>query len=64
LTLREIRIAAYNWTELDGMDANDRFLWQGLGYCYEWFRAHPEDRADCDELAKSYIDYWNLRKEK
>lgn len=33
--LAEIKVAAFNWTELPGMTASERALWMGLGYCYE-----------------------------
>lgn len=58
-TLTEIKLAAYNWDTLPDITQNERNLWMGLGYCYEWFRAHPEDKKQCDELAKQYIKaYW------
>ena len=55
-TLSDIKLAAYNWTELPDMDVNEAALWQGLGYCYEWFRSHPEDKPACDQLAQQYVD--------
>ena len=58
-TLDNLRVAAYNWTELPDMTQNERNLWMGLGYCYEWYRAHPEDKKQCDELSQQYIKaYW------
>ena len=54
-TLSEIKIAAYNWTELADMTQEERTLWHSLGYCYEWYRAHPEDKDACDSLAQRYI---------
>ena len=55
----KLRVAAYNWTELPDMTQNERNLWMGLGYCYEWYRAHPEDKKQCDELSQQYIKaYW------
>ena len=56
MTLSEIKAAAYNWQEPEDMTAAEKNLWMGLGYCYEWFRSHPEDKDACDELAKLYID--------
>ena len=44
------------------MDIEDRWLWMGLGYCYEWYRAHPEDKGECEALAESYINTWKERK--
>lgn len=57
-TLSQIKVAAYNWQELPGMTAQEAALWHGLGYCYEWFRSHPEDKTACDELARVYIKFF------
>ena len=57
-SLAEIKLAAYNWKELPNMTVSERNLWQGLGYCYEWFRSHQEDKGACDKLAKDYIDFY------
>ncbi len=58
-TLSEIKMAAYNWVELPDMTTQERLLWMGLGYCYEWYRSHPEDKTACDQLAKTYIrSFW------
>ena len=57
-TLSEIKLAAYNWKEPQGATERDLRLWKELGYCYEWYRMHPEDKADCDALAKDYIEMW------
>lgn len=58
-TLSEIKMAAYNWVELPNMTTQERLLWMGLGYCYEWYRSHPEDKTACDQLAKTYIQsFW------
>jgi hypothetical protein len=54
-SLSDIKIAAYKWEELPNMGHNERLLWMGLGYCYEWYRSHPEDKADCDDLSQRYI---------
>ena len=54
-TLTEIKLAAYNWETLTDMTQAERNLWQALGYCYEWFRCHPESKSECDELAQKYI---------
>lgn len=54
MTLDEIKVAAYNWTEPAGMTPNERSLWQGLGYAYECFRA-GHDKKTCQELADLYI---------
>lgn len=62
--LNDLRVAAYNWTELPDMTLEDRYLWMGLGYCYEWYRCHPEDKQACDELAQGYIDHWKKEKQR
>ena len=56
--LKEIKLAAYNQTELPDMSPDERFLYQGLGYCYEWYRCNPQDKEDCDKLAAHYIKYF------
>lgn len=54
-TIEEIRMAAYNWVELPDMSERDRALWVGLGYCYEWYRARPNEKKECEALADVYI---------
>ena len=61
-TLAEIKIAAHNWTELPNMTVDERNLWEGLGYCYEWYRAHPDDLEECNKLAQNHINFYNIRK--
>ncbi len=63
-TLNEIKVAAFNRVELSGLTANEKALWQGLAYCYDWFRSHPgEQEQECKQLAAQYIDYfWNKGK--
>lgn len=53
-SLAEIKIAAYNYEELENMSQEERHLWMGLAWCYECFRA-GEDKALCDALAQNYI---------
>ena len=55
-TVGEIKVAAYNWTELPNMTVEERYLWQGLGYCYEAYRAEPEEKPFLDKLSKDYIE--------
>ena len=57
-TLSEIRVAAYNWHPLPNMTARENALYQGLGYCYEWYRANPGDKDACDALAKKYVQFF------
>ena len=57
-TLNDIKLAAYNRKELPNMFPNEAALWQGLAYCYDWNRYHPDEQTE--ELAEDYIDfYWN-----
>lgn len=56
-TLSEIKLAAYNWSELPDMTRAERNLWQGLGYAYECFRC-GEPKEVCDALAKNYIEFF------
>lgn len=56
--LDQIRLAAYNRQELPDMKPNERALWQGLHYCYDWAREHPEDSEQCKRLAQDYINYY------
>lgn len=58
-SLEEMKIAAYNMTELPGLIPEEQNLYNGLAYCYEWYRAHPEDREECMERAEKYIDWFN-----
>ena len=59
-TLSDIKVAAYNLTELPDMTPRQRALWQGLAYCYEWFRERPGEQVEeCKALAQEYITfYW------
>lgn len=60
-SLNEIKLAAYNHQELPNMKPNEAALWQGLSYCYDWFRYYPEDETEeCKRLAEHYIKvFWN-----
>ena len=53
--LKEIEVAAYNWTELPDMTRAERSLWQGMGYAYECYRC-GENKEDCLKLKQQYID--------
>lgn len=55
-SISQIKLAAYNWKELPQMTHAERQLWQGLGYCYEWYRSHNDEKDQCDALAKHYIE--------
>ena len=56
--LKDIKVAAFNQTPLPDMTQREKNLYQGLGYCYEWYRCHPEDKEDCDKLAQHYINFF------
>ena len=53
-TISEIKVAAYNWTELPNMTSAERNLWQGLGYAYECYRC-GHNKELCDDLAQNYV---------
>lgn len=57
-SVSELKLAAYNWTTLPDMTPREQALWQGLGYCYEWYRSHPEDKAETEKLAQEYINFF------
>ena len=62
-SIPEIKVAAFNWRELPHMTQRERDLWQGLGYCYEWFRCHKEDKDKCDKLAQEFIEFYEKGKD-
>jgi len=37
----------------------EKTLFYELAYCYEWYRAHPEDKAACMERMQFYINWHN-----
>ena len=58
-TLNDIKLAAYNRKELPDLKPNEKALWQGLAYCYDWFRYHPDEQTEeCKYLAQEYIYYY------
>ena len=66
-TIAEIKVAAFNWTELPDMDIEERALWESLGYWYEQYRANPDSRKECEDAANGYIDLFlriQLQKER
>ena len=64
-TVGELKVAAYNRKEPPKMNVQERNLYLGLAYCYDWFKEHPEDRSDCEELMAHYIKFfeWQQFKE-
>lgn len=61
-TVSDIKVHAYNYTEQPDFTIEEKNLFLGLAYCYEWYRLHPEDKADCDERAKKYIEWFEWAK--
>lgn len=56
-TADEIKVAAYNRTELPDMTANERMFWIGMAYCYDWYRYRPGDQEEeCRALAARYAE--------
>ena len=59
-TIDQIKVHAYNYTEkMDYTDA-ERDLFSGIAYCYEWYRAHPEDKKACEDRMNFYIDWYKM----
>lgn len=57
-TVGQIKVAAYNRTELDNMTIQEQHLWFGLAYCYDWYRMYPHDSKACKELMQKYIQFF------
>lgn len=55
-TINEIKVAAYNFTELPDMSVEERALWYSIGYWYEEYRANPDRKAECQEAVDGYVD--------
>lgn len=58
-TIGEIKVHAYNFAERQDYTVNERNLFLGLAYCYQWFKLYPEDKDDCMKLMNEYIDWFN-----
>ncbi len=56
-TLSQIKVAAYNFTELPDMTQRQKALWLGLAYCYDCYRA-GEPKEICNKLADTYIKFF------
>lgn len=59
-TVPEIKTAAYKWEHLPDMTVAEKELWMGLAYCYEWYRSHPEEKNECNNLANLYLRMYEL----
>ena len=57
-TVGQIKVLAYNMDEKGDFNVPEFQLFLGLAYCYEWFRANPDDREACQELMDRYIDFF------
>ena len=55
-TINDIKVAAYNWTELPDMTVEERALWYSLGYWYEQYRADPSLKAECEKHVNGYVE--------
>ena len=53
-TVGQLKVAAYNRQEPQNMSIQEKNLYLGLAYCYDWFRMCPDDRKDCEELLEIY----------
>ena len=56
-TVDQIKVMAYNCDEKDDFTIAERNLFIGLAYCYEWYRAKPEEKDACERLMGEYL-YW------
>lgn len=54
-SVKDIKLAAYNWEEPPNMTVAERNLWMGLGYAYECYRS-GYNKEICDDIAKNYVD--------
>lgn len=61
-SISEIKVAAYNWTELPWTDDDERRLWYSLGFWYEEYRAGRESKEKCEEAVNGYIEHFVLKK--
>ena len=58
MTITEIKLAAYNWTEPPEMDADERRLWYSIGFWYEEFRAGRESKEACEAAVNGLIEHF------
>lgn len=58
-SVSEIKIMAFNREEKPDFTIQERNLFTGLAYCYDWFRQHPSDKDDCVKLMEEYIDFYS-----
>lgn len=57
-TITDIKLDAYNYTERPDYTQDEKKLFYELAYCYEWYRAHPEDKEACMERMEFYINWY------
>lgn len=57
-TVGQIKVLAFNRDEKSDFSIQERNLFLGIAYCYDWFRLHPEDKDDCESLMKEYLTFF------
>lgn len=57
-TIDEIKLLAYNFEEKQDFSIAERNLFLGIAYCYDWYKAHPEDKNECIKLMEFYIQWY------
>lgn len=60
-TVGKLKVAAYNRKEPEDMTIQERNLYLGLAYCYDWFKLHPGQQKECKELMDNYINFFELQ---
>ena len=64
-TINQIKVFAYNCDEKDDFTISEFNLFCGIAYAYEWYRANPDDKDQCQKLIENYIDFYtNVHNEK
>lgn len=63
-TVGQIKLLAYNCEERDDFTIPEFNLFCGLAYAYEWYRANPEDKDECQKMMENYINFFvNVKNE-
>lgn len=58
-TVNQIKVYAYNRDEQKDFSEDERNLFLGLQYAYDWFRLNPEDKEECEKLMQEYVEWYN-----
>lgn len=61
--VNQIKVLAYNREYKSDFTIAEKNLFLGLAYCYDWFKANPNDKADCEKLMNDYIQTYLYLKE-